>query len=76
MVTFRPSIIPKHPDSVTELELRADKELDIEKYLHGRMYELRSVVQDNNKLQCKIKSRILTLVDGMYVRLLPISPMY
>jgi hypothetical protein len=75
MVTFRPGIVPKHTDSVTELEIRADKE-DIEEYLHGRMSELRSVVQDNNKLQCKIKSRILTLVDGMYVKLHPIGPMY
>ena len=75
MVTFRPSIVPKRPDSVTELEIRAHKE-DIEEYLHGRMSELRSVVQDNIELQRKIKSRILTLVDDMYVRLHPISPMY
>jgi Cdc6-like AAA superfamily ATPase len=75
MVTFRPSIVPKYPDIVTELEIRAHKE-DIEEYLDGRMSELRSVVQDNNKLQCKIKSHILTLVDDMYVRLYAISPMY
>jgi hypothetical protein len=70
MVTFRPSIVPKCPSSVTELEIRAHKE-DVEEYLSGRMSELRSVVQDNNELQCKIKTRILTLVDGMYVQLLP-----
>jgi Cdc6-like AAA superfamily ATPase len=75
MVTFRPSIVPKPPDSVTELEIRAYKE-DIEEYLDGRMSELRSVVQENNELQCKIKSRILTLVDGMYVCLHPLSLMY
>ena len=65
MVTFRPSIVPKHPDTMTELKIRAHKE-DIEAYL----------VQENNKLQYKIKSRILTLVDDMYVRLHPISLMY
>ena len=72
MVTFRPSIVPKCPSSVTELEIRAHKE-DVEEYLSGRMSELPSVVQDNNELQCKIKTRILTLVDGMYVRLLPLG---
>ena len=75
MVTFRPNIVPKHPDIVTKLEIRAHKE-DIEEYLDGRMSELRSVVQNNNKLQCKIKSHILTLVNDMYVRLYPISSMY
>jgi Cdc6-like AAA superfamily ATPase len=74
MVTFRPSIVPKHLGSVTELEIRANKE-DIEEYLHGRMSELRSVVKDSNILQYKIKSHILTLVDGMYVRLHPSSRM-
>ena len=44
-----------------------------EEYLNGRMSELRSVVQDNNELQCKIRTRIMTLVDGMYVRLYPLS---
>ena len=72
MVTFRPSIVPKCPSSVTELKIRAYKE-DIEKYLSGRMFELCTVVQDNKELQCKIKTRILTLVDGMYVRLYPIG---
>ena len=67
MVTFRTSIAPKCPSSVTELEIRAYKK-DIEQYLSGRMSELRSVVQDNNELQCIIKTRIMTLVDGMYVR--------
>src|SRR3984957_17952974 len=37
------------------------------------MSELPSVVQDNNELQCKIKTRILSLVDGMYVRPHPLS---
>ena len=72
MVTFRPSIVPRRPSSVTELEIRADEE-DIEEYLKGRMPELRRVVWDNSELQCKIKTRILTLVDGMYVRLHPLS---
>ena len=40
------------------------------------MSELRSVVQDNDKLQSKIKTRILRLVDGMYVRLHPIIVRY
>ena len=72
MVTFRPSIVPKSPSSVTELKNQAYKE-DIEKYLSSRMSELCNVVQDNNELQSKIKTRILTLVDGMYVRLYPLS---
>jgi Cdc6-like AAA superfamily ATPase len=75
MVTFRPSIVPIRLSSVTELEIRAYLE-DIEEYLSGRMSELPSVVQDNDMLQCKIKSHILSLVDGMYVKLHPISPMY
>ncbi|KAN0076279.1 hypothetical protein V8E54_006421 [Elaphomyces granulatus] len=66
MVTFRPSIVPNPPSSVRELEIRAYKE-DIEEYLSGRMSELPSVVQDNNELQCKIKTRILSLVDGMFL---------
>ena len=72
MVTFRPSIVLECPSSVTELEIRAHEE-DIEEYLSGRMSELRSVVLDNNELQCKIRTRIVTLVDGMYVRLYPLS---
>jgi NACHT domain len=72
MVTFRPSIVLECPSSVAELEIRAHEE-DIEEYLNGRMSELRSVVQDNNELQCKIRTRIMTLVDGMYVRLYPLS---
>ena len=75
MVTFRPSVAPKRPSSVTELEIQADKG-DIEEYLSGRMSNLRSVVQKNNELQCKIKARILTLVDGMYVRLYPLGLIY
>jgi NACHT domain len=75
MVTFRPSIIPKRPSNVTELEIRAPKE-DIEEYLGGRMFELRSVVRDNEELQCKIKARILALVDSMYVRFHPLGPIY
>ena len=75
MVTFRPSVVPKRPSSVTEQEIRAHEE-DIGEYLSGRMAELRSVVQDDNKLQCKIKTRILSLVDGMYVRLYPLSLIY
>jgi NACHT domain len=73
MVTFRPSIVPKRPSSVTEQEIRAHDE-DIEEYLSDRMADLRSVVQNNNILQCKIKTHILSLVDGMYVRLHPLSP--
>ena len=72
MVTFRPSIVPKRPSSVTEQEIRAHDE-DIEEYLSDRMADLRSVVQNNNILQCKIKTHILSLVDGMYVRLHPLS---
>jgi hypothetical protein len=75
MVTFRPSIVPKRLGSVIELKIRAYKE-DIKAYLDGRMSQLRSVVQENNELQCKIKSRILTLVDGMYVWLHPLNLMY
>jgi hypothetical protein len=75
MVTFGPSIVPKRPSSMTELEIRAHKE-DVEEYLSGRMSELPSVVQDNNELQCKIKTRILSLVDGMYVRLHPLGLIY
>ena len=36
--------------------------------------QCRSDVQNNNELQCKIKAHILTLVDGMYVRLYDVSP--
>jgi Cdc6-like AAA superfamily ATPase len=75
MVTFRPSIVPNPPSSVRELEIRAYRE-DIEEYLSGRMSELPSVVQDNSELQYKIKTRILSLVDGMYVRLHPLSLIY
>ena len=75
MVTFRPSIIPNPPSSMRELEIRAHKE-DVGEYLSGRMSELPSVVQDNNELQYKIKTRILGLVDGMYVRLHPLSLIY
>jgi NACHT domain len=74
MVTFRPSVAPKRPSRVTEQEIRAHEE-DIEEYLSGRMADLHSVVQEN-KLQCKIKAHILTLVDGMYVRLHPLSLIY
>ncbi|KAN0087343.1 hypothetical protein V8E54_001031 [Elaphomyces granulatus] len=66
MVTFRPSIVPNPPSSVRELEIRAYKE-DVEGYLSGRMSELPTVVQDSNELQCKIKTRILSLVDGMFL---------
>jgi Cdc6-like AAA superfamily ATPase len=75
MVTFRPSIVLNPPSSVRRLEIRANKE-DVEAYLSGQMSELPSVVQDNNELQCKIKTRILSLVDGMYVRLPPLSLIY
>jgi len=75
MVTYRPSIVPNPPSSVRELEIRAYEE-DVEEYLSGRMSELPSVVQDNNELQCKIKTRILSLVDGMYVRFHPLNPIY
>jgi hypothetical protein len=75
MVTFRPSVVLERPSSVTELEIRAYKE-DIEKYLSGRMSDLRSVVKDNSELQYKIKAHILTLVDSMYVRLHPLSLIY
>jgi hypothetical protein len=40
-----------------EVEIRAGKG-DIEKYLSGRMSDLRSVVQNNNELQCK--SRLIS----------------
>jgi Cdc6-like AAA superfamily ATPase len=72
MVTFRPNVVPRRPSSVTEQEIRAHEE-DIEEYLTGRMGELRSVVQGDNRLQCKIRTHILSLVDGMYVRLHPVS---
>jgi NACHT domain len=75
MVTFRPSIVPNPPSCVRELEIRAYKE-DVEEYLSGRMSELPSVIQDSNELQCKIKTRILSLVDGMYVRLHSLSLIY
>jgi hypothetical protein len=75
MVTFRPGIVPNPPRSVREIEIRAYKE-DVEEYLSGRMSELPSIVQDSNELQCKIKTRILSLVDGMYVRLHPLSRIF
>ena len=75
MVTFRPNVVPRRPSSVTEHEILAYKE-DIEEYLTGRMSELPSVVQDNNELQCKIKTHILNLVDGMYVWLHPPNLVY
>ena len=75
MVTFRPNIALNPPSNVRKLEIRAYEE-DVGEYLSGRMSELPSVVQDNNELQCTIKTRILSLVDGMYVRLYPIGPMY
>jgi hypothetical protein len=75
MVTFRPSVTPNCPSSVAELEIQADKG-DIEEYLSGRMSDLRSVVQENNELQCKIKAHILSRVDGMYVRLYPLGLIY
>jgi hypothetical protein len=49
---------------------------ETEKYISGRMFDLRSVVQNNNELQCKIKAHILTLVDGMYVLLYPLGLIY
>ena len=55
MVTFRPSVVLERRNGVTELDILAHKE-DIEEYLSGRMSDLRSVVQDNNELQCKIKA--------------------
>ena len=75
MVTFRPNVVLERRSGVTKLEIRAHKE-DIEEYLSGRMSDLPSVVQDNNELQCKIKAHILTLVDGMYVELHPLSLIY
>jgi hypothetical protein len=75
MVTYRPSIVPNPPSSMRKLEIRAYEE-DVEEYLSGRMSELPSVVQDNNELQCTIKTRILGLVDGMYVLLHPSSLIY
>jgi hypothetical protein len=75
MVTFRPNVVPRHPGSVTEQEIRAHEE-DIEEYLTGRMGELRSVVQGDNRLQCKIKTHILSLVDGLYVRLHALTLIY
>jgi hypothetical protein len=48
----------------------------VEAYLSGQMSELPSVVQDNNELQCKIKTRILSLVDSMYVGLHLLSLIY
>ncbi|KAN0087259.1 hypothetical protein V8E54_000947 [Elaphomyces granulatus] len=69
MVTFRPSIEPKPPSSMTKLEIRAYKE-DIEQYLSSRISELRTVVQKNNGLQHKIRDRISTLVDGIFSRFL------
>jgi hypothetical protein len=65
IIPIRPNIIPKRPSNVTELEIRAHEE-DIKEYLSDRMSELCSVVQDNNELQYKIKTRILTLVDYYY----------
>ena len=66
MATFRPNIVPKAPSSgsVTTLEIRAYEE-DIERYLSGQMSQLPRIVQDRNELQRKIKTRIITLVDGM-----------
>jgi Cdc6-like AAA superfamily ATPase len=75
MVTFRPNVVPKCPSSVIEQGILAH-EGDIEKYLIGRMAELKSIARDNNKLQCKIKTRILSLVNGMYVRLHSFSLVY
>ncbi|KAN0081988.1 hypothetical protein V8E54_003286 [Elaphomyces granulatus] len=66
MVTFRPSIEPEPPSSMTKLEIRAYKE-DIEQYLSSRICELRIVVRRSNELQRKIKDRISTLVDGMFL---------
>ena len=70
MVTFRPSIELEPPNSMTKLEIRACEE-DIDQYLSSQMSGLRTIVRKNNELQRKIKDRILTLVDGMYVRLHP-----
>jgi hypothetical protein len=75
MVTFRPSIEPELPSSMTKLEIRAYKE-DIEQYLSSRISELRTVVRRRNELQRKIKDHISTLVDAMYVRLHPPSLIY
>ena len=70
MVTFRPSIELEPPSSMTELKIRARKE-DIDQYLNDQMSELCDIVQENNELQRKIKDRILTSVDGMYVPTAP-----
>jgi hypothetical protein len=72
MATFRAHLPPKFPSSVTELEIRAHQE-DVKEYLSGRMSELRTVVQGNTELQDTIKTRILALVDGRYVRLHPLA---
>ena len=71
MVTFRPSIELQPPSTMTELKIRAREE-DIDQYLNDQMSELCDIVQENNELQRKIKDRILTSVDGMYVRLHPL----
>ncbi|KAN0071119.1 hypothetical protein V8E54_010550 [Elaphomyces granulatus] len=71
MLTFRPNIVPKAPSSgsVTTLEIRAYEE-DIERYLSSQMSQLPRIVQDRNELQRKIKTRIITLVDGILSRFL------
>ncbi|KAL2010679.1 hypothetical protein VTN00DRAFT_6486 [Thermoascus crustaceus] len=38
-----------------------------ERYLDGQMSQLPGIVQDNRELQCKIKSHISTLVNGMFL---------
>ncbi|KAN0072342.1 hypothetical protein V8E54_009271 [Elaphomyces granulatus] len=69
MVTFRHSIEPEPPSSMTKLEIQAYKE-DIEQYLSSRISELRTVVRKNNELQHKIRDRISSLVDGIFSRFL------
>ncbi|KAL2802255.1 hypothetical protein BJX63DRAFT_438047 [Aspergillus granulosus] len=66
MATFRPHITAEAPENVAYREIRAQAE-DIELYLNWKMRELPSIVKRNSELQYKIKARISTLVDGMFL---------
>ena len=74
MVTFRPSIIP----TPRERERAGNSSLQRRQRNISTAECLSYVVSFKTITNCsaKIKSRILTLVDSMYVRLHPISPMY
>jgi Cdc6-like AAA superfamily ATPase len=62
---FIPEIMKEFEGSIS-LEIRASDE-DVQRYLDGKMSQLRPFVSRNFTLQEEIRSEIIEAVDGMYV---------